>query len=91
METTAVLQLLQFVGYAVVATVFIVMIKADVKVIKVQMDGITENLKTLNSLLTKVAVQDNRINSIEDDIRDMKHGKGFINVNGEWMNKGKVG
>lgn len=91
MELTALLQLLQFVGYAVVATVFIVMIKADVRVIKVQMDGITKNLETLNSLLTKVAVQDARINGIEEDMRELKHGKGFVNINGEWASKGKVG
>lgn len=79
------LQIAQLIGYLVVGIIFVVMIKSDVKVLKVQIDGLADNLKVLNSsfeklgsILTKVAVQDARIGGIEDDIRELKHGKGFI-------------
>lgn len=91
------IQVSQIVGPAVVATVFIIMIKSDVKILGVRMDGIIQNLKVINNsfdklsdVLTKVAVQDNRINGIEEDIRELKHGKGFIGIDGEYTRKGKV-
>lgn len=90
----SIVQIIQILGYVVATTIFIVMIKADIRIIRVQMSGITENLKVLNSslgklsdILTKVAVQDTRIGGIEEDIRELKHGKGFVSLNGEWPRK----
>lgn len=34
--------------------------------------------KKLGDVLTSIAVQGERINRIEDDIREIKHGRGFI-------------
>ncbi len=80
------LQIAQIVGYLAAGIVFVIMIKSDVRVLKVQMDGMNENLKILNnsfdklgSILTEVAVQDTRISRIEDDVKELKHGKGFVN------------
>ncbi len=85
MEFSTILQIAQIVGYLAAGIVFIIMIKSDVRVLKVQMDGMNENLKILNnsfdklgSILTEVAVQDTRISRIEDDVKELKHGKGFV-------------
>lgn len=92
MEISSLFQLGQLVVSIVLATVFVVMIKADVKVLKVQMSGITDNLKILSDVLSKSAVQDNRLSRCEEDIREMRKGRGFIQdeANGEYTTRGKV-
>lgn len=92
-----VLQVFQVIGPVVIATIFIVMIKADVKIVSVKLEGITENLKVLNrsfdklgDILTKVAVQDQRIANLESDIKELRHGRGFISIDGEYRSIGKV-
>jgi hypothetical protein len=37
-----------------------------------------EETKKVNDVLTKIAVQENRLERIEEDIRDMQHGRGFF-------------
>ena len=98
MELTTIFQLFQLGGMLVLATLFIVMIKADVRILKVQMNGIADNLKILNTAFTKLsevlsqtAVQDNRISRAEEDIRELRHGRGFVqDVTGEYTARGKV-
>ena len=99
MELNSLFQLGQLVAMFVLATIFVVMIKADVKILKVQMDGIADNLKILNSAFTKLsdvlsqtAVQDNRISRVEEDVRELRRGRGFIQeeVVGEYTSRGKV-
>jgi hypothetical protein len=97
MEMAYILQLAQLAGYVVIATIFIVMIKADVKVIKMQMTGIEVQLAMLSTSFSKlgdimrdIAVQNAEIVAIKDDIRELRHGRGFVNVNGEYNIRGKI-
>lgn len=98
METSTLLQICQVAGLLVVAVVFVVMIKSDVKVLKVQMDSMTENLKILNNSFSKLsdvlsatAVQAQRISRVEEDIRELRHGRGFVQaIQGEWNAKGQA-
>lgn len=91
-------QLLQCLAIIVLAVLFVVMIKADVKVLKVQMEGITDNLKILNNSFSKLsdvlsatAVQAQRISRVEEDIRELRHGRGFVQaIQGEWNVKGQT-
>lgn len=92
------LQIAQLVGPMVIALGFIFMIKSDVRILGVRLDSMNANLTVLNnsfdklgSILTKVAVQDQRLMGLEEDIRELKHGKGFISVDGEYRNAGKIG
>jgi len=98
-ELATLYQIGQMVGMAVLATLFIVMIKADVKVLKVQMRGIGDNITILNAsftklsdVLTKAAVLDERQSRLEDDVRELRHGRGFVqqDINGEYARGGKV-
>ena len=110
MDMSTLFQLGQIGGMLVLATLFIVMIKADVKVLKAQMDGlgkvikvqtdgIAENLKILNNsfsqlseVLSRSAVQDSRLTRVEEDIRELRHGRGFVQreIDGEYTTRGKV-
>lgn len=93
-NVSIIVQIAQLIGFVVSAVVFIVMIKADIKVLRVQMEGITNNIKILNSsfdklgaILTNIAVQDQRISGLEEDFRELKHGRGFVDVHGEYTSK----
>lgn len=43
-----------------------------------EMVDIKTDLKELNKVIVKMAVADNRLNNLEEDIRDLKKGKGYI-------------
>lgn len=61
------------------------MLKADIRILRhdmanltVRQDALNEAFQQLTGILTQVAVQDTRIKAIEDDIRELRHGKGYI-------------
>lgn len=60
-------------------------VKGDVGILKSDVRGIKDALGILNTsfeklsdILSKVAVQDQRINRIEEDIRELRHGEGLV-------------
>lgn len=82
------------VGDIIAAVTFIIgglgayyAIKSDVRVLrhdfanmKTAVDLLATAVAAFGGTLTKVAVQDERIKNIENDIREMKHGDGFVGV-----------
>lgn len=85
MELTTYLQIAQLAAYVTSIIVFIVLMKADIKIIKHDVrviqsraDSQSESLKTITATLATVAAQDIRINHIEEDVRELRHGKGFV-------------
>jgi p-aminobenzoyl-glutamate transporter AbgT len=46
--------------------------------LKKDVDGITAKLETVQTLITSMALATQRLDRIEEDIRDLKHGKGFV-------------
>ena len=53
-------------------------IKNDMTIMKLRADSQSETLKQLTAILGTVSVQDTRLAHIEEDIRDMKRGEGYI-------------
>jgi len=95
MDLSALLQIAQIVAYLLGAAFFVMMLRADIRVLRHDMasltfrqDALSEAFSQLTNILTKVAVQDTRIASIEEDIRELRHGRGFIKgdhgVDGEY-------
>jgi hypothetical protein len=56
----------------------IMIIKSDVQGLQSASDNFTKALEQLGSVLTQVAVQDNRILNIEKRLDELAHGKGFV-------------
>jgi hypothetical protein len=54
-------------------------LRHDIMNIKERQTILNEAFTQLGTILTKVAVQDERLNSISDDIKELRHGEGFIN------------
>ena len=80
-----ILQIVQIAAYLIGAAIFVAMLKADIRVLRhdvralsIRQDSLNEAFKQLTEILTTVAVQDNRIAAIEEDIREMKHGRGYV-------------
>lgn len=56
----------------------LVNLRGDINQIKEHQKTLMESLKQLNNILTQIAVQDARINMIEKDIDELRHGQGYI-------------
>lgn len=52
--------------------------RVDINNLREQQGVLNAAFEQLSSILTKVAVQDTRINRIEVDIGELRHGKGYI-------------
>ena len=85
LETSTTLQIIQIAAYLLGVAFFVIMLRADIRILRhdmatlqVRQDALNEAFAGLTSVLTQVAVQDTRIKSIEDDIRELRHGKGYI-------------
>lgn len=70
--------LIQTVVIAASIIIYIVTMRGKVNSLVLDITDIKADLKALNLLTTQLAVNDSRISAAERDIRDLKHGKGFI-------------
>lgn len=59
---------------------------------KKEMTDIKIELKGLATVITKLAVTDNRLTNLEEDFRELRKGRGFITerLTGEYSTHGKV-
>ncbi len=101
MEMTYILQIAQIVVYAIIATVFVMVTRGRVDTVEAKIEtrmGAVEtqvaslhlsNLR-LGDILTQIAVQRTEINSVQEDIRDLRHGRGWVALTGEYDSKGKI-
>ena len=60
-------------------------VKADVRVVKHDLHMLNDKVSIMGEawikmgdVLTKVAVQDERLNRVEEDMRELRHGDGFV-------------
>ena len=53
-------------------------LKGKVDIILVRLTGLESSFKSFQTMVTTSAVQDERIKNIENDIRDLRRGRGFI-------------
>ena len=64
----------------------------SVNAMKKEMEKLSEITKTISDVLTTVAVQKREIEFIREELKELKHGRGFVQgerggVNGEWPKK----
>lgn len=82
-----IIQILSILGFggAILVTMRnnLVNLKEDVSEMK-------QEIKKVGEVLIKMAVTDSRLTNLEDDVRELRHGKGFV-VDGEYTKRGKIG
>jgi prefoldin subunit 5 len=71
----AIIQIIVIVGGGLVA---MISMKSTVDNIKSDMDEMKTDLKKVGDALVTLAVATKRLDHVEEDIREMKHGRGFI-------------
>ena len=76
---------LQTVVYTAAAVAFFFAMRTDINILKHDMRNLQENqramteaLSQLGHVLTRIAVQDNRLIMLEKSIDEVKHGRGFV-------------
>ena len=57
---------------------FLITMGNAVKTLGTDVVDLKQDIKKLNENVIQIAVQNTRINRLEEDIRDLKHGKGFV-------------
>jgi archaellum biogenesis protein FlaJ (TadC family) len=103
MEMTYLLQIGQVVVYAIIATVFVMVIRGRVDNVEtkmeIKMSALEAQMSALHAanlkfgdILTQIAVQRTEITGVQEAVRELRHGRGFIRdiLNGEYDNKGKM-
>lgn len=60
-------------------------LKSEVKELKI-------DVRALNKIVIEMAVTDRRLLVVEEDIRELRHGRGFVKtaIEGEWPRRGLV-
>lgn len=64
--------------------------KNTVSTLKTDMTDMKTEIKKVGEVLVKMAVTQTRLDNVEQDIRDLKHGRGFVvprsdgGINGEY-------
>jgi prefoldin subunit 5 len=58
----------------------LISMKGMVTTLKADVYAMQSEITKLAQVLTEMAVANNRLNRVEEDIRELKHYKGFVNV-----------
>ena len=60
-------------------------VKSDVRIVKHDLHSLNDKVSMMGEawirmgdVLTKVAVQDERLNRVEEDMRELRHGEGMV-------------
>jgi len=67
-----------------------VALKGTVTQLKFEVKEVKEDVRALNKVVVELAVTDRRLTSAEEDIRELRHGRGFVRsaLEGEWPKVG---
>jgi hypothetical protein len=59
-------------------------VKSDMAHLKTTVSTLSSAFDKIGSVLTQVAVQGERLNGIQKQVDELAHGRGFVQVNGEY-------
>lgn len=64
--------------------------KQSLSTVQTDVVELKDDIKALNKVVVQMAVTDQRLLAVEQDIRDLQRGKGFIHeeIKGEWPRRG---
>jgi hypothetical protein len=66
------------------------LLRSTVIQLKAEVTELKTDVRELNKVVINMAVADRRIMAVEEDIRELRHGRGFVNtsIDGEWPRGG---
>lgn len=61
-------------------------LRSEIKNMKDDFVDMKKDIKALGEVMVKMAVTDQRLLGVEQDVRELKHGRGFVQheIQGEW-------
>lgn len=64
-------------------------LKTEVTEIKTEFGLLKNDIRDVRDGMSKLAVTDARLAGVEQDVRELRHGRGFVqgDINGEWPRK----
>jgi hypothetical protein len=67
-------------------------LKGKVDIILVRLTNLENSSKSIQTMLTSAAVLNQRIENLEEDVRDLRRGRGFIReeINGQYTKDNKI-
>ncbi len=81
-----VIQILSILGFG---GAILVTMKNNLTNLKEDVSDMKLEIKKVGDVLIKMAVTDTRLTNLENDIRELRHGRGFV-VDGEYDHRGKL-
>ena len=84
--TVTVGNVIEILTIALGGLIVFVSLRVTVSDLKESVAEMKADIKALNTVVIRMAVADQRITAIEMDVRELRHGRGFIRngVEGEW-------
>ena len=70
--------------------VAVILLRQTVYQLRAEVGELKVDVKALNKVVVELAVTDRRLLSVEEDIRELRHGRGFVRgaIEGEWPRVG---
>ena len=67
-----------------------ILLRQTVVQLRAEVGELKTDVKSLNKVVVELAVTDRRLMSLEEDLRELRHGRGFIRgaIEGEWPRTG---
>lgn len=81
--------IIQIISILGLGGAILVTMRSNLTNLKEDVVDLKKDIKLVNEVLITMAVTDTRLTNIESDIRDLRHGKGFI-ADGEYVRSGKL-
>lgn len=84
--------IIEIATIAIGGLIFLLKQNGTITLISHEVTYIKEKLKVVSEVVVNNAVINTRIANLEEDFRELKHGRGFVQngLNGEWGERGKV-
>ena len=91
-QTITIGNIVEAIGFIGSVGVIIIRQSANSGFMRKEIKEMKDELKELANVIIAMAVTTNRLTNVEEDIRDLRRGKGYIqsDVNGEYNQRGKV-
>ena len=82
--------LLTIVGFILSGMMAFLAMRSDLRILNMQVESLDKRLQQLGNVVRDLAIQDQRISVIEEQIEDLRHGRGYVIARRVTRDKGSL-